>query len=323
MNFKIGQVQKNKLQKVSRKGSAWMWRIFRLLMLIGISYVIIYPLMVELSLLFMAKEDVFDLTVKWIPRHYSLSNLQISIALLQYIPSLLKTVGFCLTLSVLQVISCTMAGYGFARFKFRGNGILFGIVILTLIIPPQTYIITLYEHLIYFDVFGIIRLITGQPGIKLLDKGILPFALMSATGTGIKNGLYIYILRQIFRSLPNELEEAGRVDGANSFKIFSQIMLPNAMPTVLVAFLLSFVWQWNDTFYISLFAPEMNLLSVQLQKLIFTVTSYLGGWNTVGDVYTSVLVNTGSFLVILPLLVLFAFCQRFFVEGVERSGIVG
>lgn len=304
------------------KAPSGLWAVFRLLLLIGVGYVILYPVFVKLSLAFMPRENLTDVTVKWIPTYFTLDNIRVAVGAMNFFPSLAKTTGLCAAVSLLQVISCTMAGYGFARFKFKGNGLLFGLVILTLVIPPQTYLITIYTQFQYFDVFGLIRLFTGNNGINLIG-GPTPFLLLAATGMGIKNGLYIYILRQIFRGLPREIEEAARVDGAKAGTIFTRIMLPNATATVTVVFLLSFVWQYNDSFFSGLFSPDLRLLSTELSSLQFTITSYLGGWNTVNDTYTSLLINTGSLLVMAPLVVLFVVCQRSFVESVERSGLVG
>lgn len=305
-----------------RRVPAWLWALFRLLLLIGVSYVILYPVLVKLSLAFMPRENLTDVTVKWVPTNFTLENVRIAAGAMRYLPSLVKTVGICAVVSLLQVISCTMAGYGFARFKFRGNGLLFGLVILTLVIPPQTYLITLYTQFQYFDLFGLIGAVRGSNGVNLIG-GPMPFLLLAATGMGIKNGLYIYILRQIFRGIPREIEEAARVDGAKMGTVFTRIMLPNATATVVVVFLLSFVWQYNDSFFSGIFSPDMRLLSTELSNLPFTITTYLGGWNTINDAYTSLLINTGSLLVMAPLVLLFVICQRSFVESVERSGLVG
>ena len=300
----------------------WLWRVFRLLLLIGISYVILYPMLVKLSVAFMPRDDLNDVTVKWIPRGLTLDNIRVAAGAMHYLTSLLKTVLVCGLVALLQVVTCTMAGYGFARFKFRFNGLLFAVVILTLVIPPQTYLITLYTQFQYFDIFGIIGAITHMRGLNLIG-GVTPFVLLAITGMGIKNGLYIYILRQIFRGIPKELDEAARVDGAKTGTIFVRVMLPNAWATVVVVFLLSFVWQYNDNFFTTIFSPDLRLLSTELANLPFTVTSFLGSWNTINDVYTSLLINTGSLLAIAPLVLLFSLCQKTFVESVERSGLVG
>lgn len=313
--------------KVSHKSAMWLkkngvsllWKIFRFILLVGISYVILYPLAVKFSLVFMDRSNLTDITVKWIPRDFTLENIRVAASIMEYWPTFFRTVGVCLATSLLQVIVCTLSGCGFARFKFRGRGILFALTIATLVIPPQTYIIALYQQ---FQYFGPVSLFTGRGGVNLINS-VWPFILLSATGMGIRSGLYIYILRQSFRGLPKELEEAAYVDGANTFTTFSRVLLPNVIPTVLVAFILSFVWQWNDTFFTTLFAPKLGTMSMELNGIRVSVTEFLGGWQTISDTYTSCLINTGTLLAILPVIVLFIVCQKFFVQGVERTGLVG
>ena len=304
---------------IKKDGASFLWKIFRFVLLVGISYVILYPLLIKFSLVFMDRSNLTDITVKWIPRDFTLDNIKVVSAILDYWPTLFKTVGLCLVVSLLQVAVCTLAGCGFARFKFRGRGILFFLTIATLVIPPQTYIIALYQQ---FQSFGVASLFTGNGGINLINS-VWPFILLSVTGMGIRSGLYIYILRQSFRALPKELEEAAYVDGANTAQTFFRVLLPNSIPTVLVSFILSFVWQWNDTFFTTLFAPKLGTMALKLNGIRVSVTDYLGGWQTISDAYTSCLINTGTLLTALPIILLFILCQKFFVQGVERTGLVG
>lgn len=293
---------------IKRKIGPAIWWVARLVLLIGISYVILYPLLVKFSLVFMDQVDLKDITVKWVPRHFTFDNVRMVVQITDYFSVLLRTVGFCTLVAFLQVAVCTLAGYGFARFKFRGRGFLFALVIGTLVVPPYTYLVELYTQ------FRILNVIDT----------ILPFILLAITGMGIRGGLYIYILRQSFRGLPKELEEAANVDGAGPFRTFLQVLLPNVVPTLLVCFILSFVWQWNDTFYTGMFMTSTNFMSQMVANLRVTISSYLGGWNeTIGNMYTSMLINTGTLLAVLPLIILFIICQKFFVQGVERSGLVG
>lgn len=300
---------------------SFIWATARLILLIGISYTILYPILAKLSLVFMDAVDLSDYSVKWIPRHFTFSNIKIAVEILEYGKSLLKTIGICFLISVLQVTVCTLSAYGFARYKTRGRRILFGVVLATLLIPPQTYIVTLYTQFQHFDIFGIISLINGS-GINLLDT-LWTFILLSATGMGIRSGLYIYVEKQTFSALPKELEEAAKVDGAGMFKTFYSVMLPNAVPTIIMCFILSFVWQWNDTFYTTYFNATLGTLSMKIQSMSSLVSEYLGGWGLRGTANAQLLISVGVFLCVLPLIILFVFCQRFFVQGVERSGLVG
>lgn len=298
-----------------------LWSVFRLILLIGITYVILSPLLTKLSLMFMDSKDLGDLTVKWIPRNFTLENIKTVAYVLDYGKCIAKSIGICGLISFLQVASCTMAAYSFARFRFWGRGALFALVIGTLVIPPQTYIVTLYTQFQRFDILGIIKLIFGE-SLNVLDSP-WPFILLAATGTGIRAGLYIFVTRQIFRGMPKELEEAAKVDGAGVLSTFLRIMLPNVIPTVVLCFILSFVWQWNDTFYASLYSPRLGLIAQEISGLGVSITSYLGSWNLISDSYTNLLMSVGYMMGMLPLLILFIFGQRFFIQGIERTGLVG
>ncbi len=298
-----------------------LWSISRLLILIGISYTILYPLLLKLSLVFMDTADMSDYSVKWIPRNFTFDNIKIATSLIDYGSTLLRTVLFCGVVALLQVTVCTLSAYGFARFKSKGRKLLFGLVLGTLLIPPQTYIITLYTQFQYFDFFGLISLFNGK-SINILDT-VWTFVMLAITGMGIRSGLYIFVEKQTFSALPVEIEEAAKVDGAGMFRTFTSIMLPNAIPTIVMCFILSFVWQWNDTMYVNYFYPQIDTLSQKMENMKFIVSDFLGGWGTRGSTEAQLLMSVGIFLCVLPIIIMFVFCQRFFVQGVERSGLVG
>lgn len=169
-----------------------------------------------------------------------------------------------------------------------------------------------------FDVFGLYHLFTGKDGVNLLES-FWPFFISSGLAMGLKNGLYIYIFRQFFRSLPKDLEEAAYVDGAGIPGTFARVMLPNAVPAIATVMLFSFIWQWNDSYFVNLFAPNYTLLARMLDLLPGAVRpEYVGGIS-----HTSLYLNTGTLLGILPIFILYLFAQRYFVESIERTGLVG
>ncbi len=302
------------------------WSIVRGVIIAGICFLILYPTLVKLSVSFMPEQDIYDVTVRYVPKSPTFENYKTVYKAMKYPTAFLNTLKLCALTSIMQLISCTLIGYGFARFRFKGRGVLFALVILTMIVPPQTLMIPLFLHFRYFDVLGIISAITGQKGINLLES-YWPFVLMSLTGMGLKNGLYIYIMRQFFRGMPKELEEAAYVDGAGMLRTFGQIMLPSAVPAMVTVFLFSFVWQWTDTFYSSLFLMRTDVLAKTAANVSNQIMKDLSADIGV-DIYlspaiSSMYTNTGSLLVVLPLLILYLFAQKLFVESVERTGIVG
>ena len=228
---------------VRRKG----YQLIRFLLLFGLCFMIIQPLLDKLSVSFMAERDLYDSTVISIPRHLTTANYSLAASkiLLNYGTTFLNTLIVSLAVSVLQIAACTLVGYGFARFEFPFKKFWFAAVIITVIIPPQTISSSLYLHFNFFDIFGIFKATTGS-SLNLRGSPI-PYALMSATCMGLKNGLYIYMIRQFFTGIPKSLEEAAYVDGCSIFKTFWRVILPDAVPILVSCFLFSFVWQWTDT----------------------------------------------------------------------------
>jgi len=277
------------------------WAIARFIIIVGISFMILYPFLVKTIVSFMSTADLEDKTVMFIPREGSTYFWQRAIQNIQYWSALINSTLLSVITAILQVIVSCLVGYGFARFNFKGKNILFFLVIMTLIIPPQTIMLPLYVRFRYF---------IGN--ISLLNS-FWPLAIMSATGLGLKNGLYIYLMRQFFRGMPKELEMSAYIDGAGPFKTFVSVMLPNAFNMIITVFLFSFTWQWTDTTYNSMLMPDMTILTNTVTDVTKGVTETL---------QQQTLYDTASILMIFPLLIVFLFAQRYFIQGIERSGLV-
>jgi multiple sugar transport system permease protein len=305
-----------------------IYKIFRAILLFGLCFLILQPLLDKLSVSFMEQQDLFDPTVISIPRTFSVSNYKVSLQLLNYWTTLFQTIIFLVISSVLQVSSCTLAAYGFARYKFPGRNILFMCVFLLIVVPPQTIMSSLYLNFQFFDIFGIIKLISGK-NINLL--GTIPgYLMLSATAMGLKSGLYIFLLRQYFRGVPKELEEAAYVDGCGKLYTFARIMLPDAMPMLTCCFLFSFVWQWTDTLFTTLFLRNFAMMPIALSKLTDGIYRYWGAMNAVGTgglmqnpplAYIQAIVATGMLLCLAPLIILYLVAQKTFVESLTQTGI--
>ncbi|MCI5811760.1 MAG: carbohydrate ABC transporter permease [Clostridiales bacterium] len=284
--------------------------IFAYVLTIGIAFVIIYPLLRRIGNAFKPVEEFYDTSIVYFPRNPTFEVVRQAFYRLNFkqvgIPSFLMALYVGLT----QMVVALLVGYGFARFKFRGSRVLFACVILTLVVPPQTILIPLYLRFRYFDILGIFKAITGH-SLKLIDTYWCQI-LLSATGLGWKNGLYIYLMRQYFRGVPKALEEAAYIDGARTFKAFVKIMVPSALPMMLTVFLFSFSWQWTDTFYTGTFLIKKKLLATSVNAI--THENELMAFN---------LQQTAILIILIPLIFLFVVTQRYFVEGIERSGLTG
>ena len=259
---------------------------------------------------------MMDATVVFIPKHPTFQNYKIVLNSVNYPVTLLWTILFCLVQSLLRLASCALVAYGIARFKFRGHKLLFGMAVLTLIIPPQIILLPLYIRFHFFGITNIFQFSGIFSGIDLINT-YWPFLLLSGTALGFKNGLYIYLLRQHFKNMPMVLEEAAYIDGCGPFKTFLRIMIPGSVPMLVTVFLFSFVWQWNDTTYSGIFFPDIPTLANKLYGMVFTT---MGAGTTL---MTAVLESPKFFLLIIPIVILYLFTQKLFVQSISRSGIVG
>ncbi len=277
------------------------WKVVRLVILLGLCYIILYPFFVKIMNAFKTVDDFLDPTVRFIPTLFTMENIQAVMSQMDYWPTLLNTALSSVGLGVIQMMISAVVGYGLARFKFKGNNLLFFIVILTLIVPPQTILVPLFMKFRFF--MGFINLVETS----------WPMVILSATGLGLKNGLYIFLFRQIFKNMPKELEEAAYLDGCGALKTFSRIMLPSATSMMVTVFLLSFSWLWTDTTYSSLFLTEVPVLSNVVNSI------GISGIPIMAANYRSI----AALLSILPIALLYIFAQKLFVQSIDRAGLVG
>ena len=197
--------------------------LFRYFILIGLSFLILYPIFVTVMISLMQTSDFTNSAVRYLSLSPTLENYKTAAIFLQYGQTLLRSLALNIPLCLLEIVSCMLVAYGFARFKFKGNGILFGCVIMTLLIPSSIYFTPFYLSLQDYGPFHWNLL--GTP---------LPLFLMSVCVLGVKNGLVIYILRQHFKAYPKELEEAAEIDGAGAWEKFWKITLPFVSPMILL-----------------------------------------------------------------------------------------
>lgn len=304
---------------------SWGLSLCRFILLFGMCFLILQPILNKISVSFMTEEDLYNPIVISIPEHFS-TEFYVTAAdpeILDYKNSLINSTTIALTIAILQIAVCTLVGYGFARFQFPFKNFWFACVMLLILVPPQTISSSLHLHFKFFDVFGIFKATTGE-ALNLSGK-VIPYYMMSATCMGLKNGLYIFMIRQFFRTVPGDLEEAAYVDGCGTLKTFIRIMLPQGKPIITSCFLFSFVWQWTDGFYSKLFLGTTKLLSTGLARLVDTLGAYMmrvtGATTSIPVAYSNAILSTGILMFIMPLIILYLFAQRAFVESISSSGI--
>lgn len=308
-----------------RRISDKVWPVFRFLIVFGLSFIILYPILFMISCAFRPQSEMNDPSVMWIPKTVIFSNVTDVWKATNYPKLLLNTVLVNLVSSVFQVVTCAITGYGFARFKFKFKGLLFGIVILQIIVPIQIILIPQYMQFRYFDIFGIIGAVDpNHPnGLNLISS---PWALylQAIFVNGIRAGLFVLLFRQFFRGLPKELEDAAHLDGCGPFSTFIRIMVPNAKTSFITVFLFSLVWYWNDSYVSGMFYTGSATIALQTQNLWSDISAYFNNGTPTGiPSQWIVWVQAGCLLSLLPILIIYAFMQKQFVEGIERSGITG
>lgn len=317
--FHLKKMDVNTKSKITEGLKGFSLGLFRWVVLIGIAYVILGPVLGILARSFFSDADNYNTMVYMIPQNPTMERYEIAWKTLNYTSTSISTIIYSITLMIIQVLMCSMVGYGFARYDFPLKKVLFAFVVVMIVIPTHTIMLPLYMTFANFDIFGILGLIMGNSP-NLLGT-VWPMYIMTFFACGLRSGLYIYIFNQFFRGLPKEIEEAAYVDGCGVWHTYFRIMLRNATPAAITVAIFSLVWQYNDTFYAKLFNISDSVL---LSKRIATLGS------TVGNVYRiydpnilQLYMDAGIVLVMLPLVIIYVLLQKQFIEGVERSGIVG
>lgn len=319
MALRMQHMNRQELSYLRRKQLVEMcWPFFRFLILFGLGFVILTPLMFMISYGFRDNIDMNDPTIIWIPRHLTLRVMKQTIDAMGLTQvknnPLVNTLVLNVGCSVCQVVTCAITGYGFARFRFKGKKLLFGIVILMILVPTQIISIPLYSTFRNF-LFGTVNLIDNM----------LVMYLPALTANGIRAGLMIFIFRQFFRGLPKELEDAAYLDGCGPFMTFLRVMVPNAGASILTVFLFSIVWYWNDSYVAGAFFTNTKTISLVLKNLDDTlnIAVFHNANANVSAREKIVWLEAGCLISITPMLILYALLQKHFTEGIERSGIVG
>ena len=296
-------------------GTSWkmgiLFKIMLYVLLVIFGFVFLYPLIYMVSYAFMTPEDVVNPFVHYLPTQwFYMGNFTLAYQVLNYMKALGRSLLIAVLPAILQCVSTSLIGYGLARFRVPGKGVILALVLATFIIPPQATVIP--QMLMYTNV--------GM-------DNILAFLVPALFGQGLKSAIFILIFFQFFRSLPASLEEAAKIDGAGIIRIFVFIAVPLAFSGYLLTFLFSFVWYFNETTLTALF------LGSKFQTLPLALESFLQSFNDMnsgaassgesGKTINEAIYMAGTFLSILPLLIIYFIAQKQFVESVDKAGITG
>lgn len=290
------------------EGIVYKLAVYFLLSLIGFVY--LYPLFYMVTYSFMDTEDLINPLITYLPSGFYMDNFAKAAEVMDFLKTLWQNVLASFVPAIVQTASAAVIGYGFARFRIPGKSVLFALVLATFVIPPQ---ITMIPQFLMFKDLGLIG-------------SIFSYIIPAAFGQGIKSGLFILIFYQFFRSIPKSLEEAAQIDGAGAYKIFAVICVPMAVPAFIISFLFSMVWYWNETLLAALYlGDKLTTLPLELQNFAVTYQKVFPADPNAqtGRSLNEAINMAGTFLNIIPLLIVYFFTQRWFVESIERSGITG
>lgn len=285
-------MERNTIAKIRKKRKVNWGKVILFVIMVMVSLIMLLPFLWMLSTSLKRPGDVFTYPPQWIPNPIDWSNYRRIFEVLPFSRFYLNSFIVAISVTLLQLVTCSFAGYAFARLEFPGRDVLFLGYLATLMIPGQVVIIPnfiLLKTLSWIDTYQAL---------------ILPNAF-SAFGT--------FLLRQFFLSLPTDLEDSAKIDGCSYLGIYRYVILPLSKPALTSLTIFTFMGQWNNfiLLLIVINSVEMNTLTVGLRTL-------QGQYNTAWT-----LLMAGSVLALLPILILFFIGQKHFIQGVTLSGMGG
>ena len=291
--------------RVKKKIRFIIGRIFLYYVLIEMAFLFILPFVYILSTSMLTFEDYLDPTVFYIPTEIEWGNFTKAWEALDYPRSFLNSTITSLGAAVLQTIACSVAGFALGRYKFRMRNIFFVLVVIVLLIPPQTTIIATYG---LFVELGL---------INTYFSVLLP----AAFGLGIRGALFILIYMYFFQRIPDAMDDAARIDGAGPLRLFIEVMLPQVKSAIVIVFIFSVVWHWNDNYEAPTYMYRENVLT--LQPRLQNIRELGRRYQLENPRYQvdRVMLFAGCFLVCSCSSGLH-FGQKKLIAGIERIGII-
>ena len=293
-------------------------KVFRYFFLIALSYIVLFQLIYMVSYAIRPVSDTYNPSVVWLPSYITWENFSNAITGLEFFSAGWRSIYVGEVSALIEVFICAVVAYGFARFDFKEKGLVFFLVVLTIIVPPQMILVPTYLNYSHFDVLGILNLFRKLTGVDLRANLIdtpFTFYLPSIFGCGVRSGLFIYIYRKFFEGLPRELEEAAYIDGAGPLQTFLRVILPSSGVVMLTVTIFSTIWHWNESYMSGMYMTEHKNLAAMLSA--FSTAGKAFG----GDTRNARM--AACVLFIAPMLVMYIILQRKFVQSVDRVGIVG
>ena len=328
MHARLSPDQKIYLAK--RQVSGFGMNLVTFLLIAGLCFVILYPFIRLVPSVLSTIEDLGNPNVIWIPEKFSTVSFQAASRMImpEGVITLVKSIVYALAVMVIQVFISAMTGYTMARVKYKWTGILYVVVALCFLVPRQSLLLAQYIYFNHFDALGVMRIFGTE--VNLINKPVTLY-LMALLGFGVNQSLFVLIFSQFFKNIPKELEEAALIDGCGFYRTYFRIMVPNAIPAIATVAILAFVWNYGDTYYTRYFDPQGPYMASKLATTFIdankvTLLERVRVWYSVPtttDMAFDALKQAGILIFLAPLLVLYLFAQRWLVENLESSGLVG
>lgn len=299
--------------KAKKKITFVITRIFLYFVLIEMAYLFVLPFIYIISTSMMTSADYLDPTVVYIPTEINTENFRRAWIALDYIRAFINSMGTSLLGAVFQTVACAIIGYSIGRYKYHGRNIVFLLVVLALLIPPQTTILASY----------------GMWSTVGMMNTWLPVILPCLFGLGLRGGLFVLIYMYFFQRIPDVMDDAARIDGAGPFRTFGQIMFPLVKSAVAIVFVFSFVWHWNDNYESPMYMwneqKHIQTLQPRLQKIqsyYQSIVTSQGQQSALMLSFTTPMLFAGCLMVMLPVMIVYIVGQKQLVAGIERIGVI-
>ncbi|NMA82627.1 MAG: carbohydrate ABC transporter permease [Epulopiscium sp.] len=280
------------MKKTIQKKQNCLGKICMYLLLIGLSLIMLLPFVWMLSASLKLDKDVFRFPIQWIPKEFVWNNYKLIWTKVPFLTFFKNTVKLTVIITILQLITSSFAAYAFAKLEFRGRDMLFLTYVGTIAVPWQVYMV---PQFIMMRRFG------------LNDTHLAIILLQTFTAFGV------FLMRQFYLSVPNELSDAARIDGLNEYGIYYRIMLPLSKPALASLTIFSFVAVWNDFMGPLIYFSSERLKTIQLGLRMF-IAQYSADY---------ALIMAASLVSLVPVIILFISLQHFFIEGVATTGLKG
>lgn len=307
-NFKEAGIKLKRVFVGMRFTDGIFYKLLIYTLLISLGYVYLYPMLYMVTNSFMTVDDIINVAVRWIPSRFNWENYRLVWVEIEYLSALRDAFILAIVPALSATVSSAIIGYGFARFRFPLKNVFFVLMIATFIIPPQITMLPTFRMYSQFQLLGSLR----------------AFIYPAILGQGLNGAIFILIFYQFFRMIPKSLEESAQLDGASNFKIFTRIAIPLAIPSIIIVFLFSLVWYYNETYLSGLFLRGSDFLTLPLriEQYINNFTSIYPEGSRARELMQAVKL-AGNVLTLLPLLIIYFFTQKHFVESIDRTGITG